>query len=76
MKVITSKEQLKLFQSRMNVNGLNKQKDQSILQNLKPQIGRGLLPGQEVNLDFLSPKRNSSSDIAKVRNKIKRNIFT
>ncbi|KAF8766811.1 Protein MCM10 like protein [Argiope bruennichi] len=67
VKVITPKEQLKLYQSRMNVNGPNKQKDQLILKNLMPQIGRGLHPGQEVPLDFISPKRSSPSDIAKLK---------
>ncbi|GBO35304.1 hypothetical protein AVEN_152030-1, partial [Araneus ventricosus] len=67
VKVITPKEQLKLYQNRMNVNSQNKQKDQLILKNLVPQIGRGLHPGQEVNLDFVSPKRNSASDIAKLK---------
>ncbi|GIY08574.1 protein MCM10 homolog [Caerostris darwini] len=65
---ITPKEQLKLYESRMNLKKITQQqKDNLTLKNLVPQLGRGLCPGQEVNLDFISPKQNNAQDLAKLK---------
>ncbi|GFY37134.1 protein MCM10 homolog [Trichonephila inaurata madagascariensis] len=66
IKVISPKDQLKLFESRKNLIS-NKQNDSLTLKNLMPQLGRGLKPGQEVSLDFVSPKCNNTQDYAKLK---------
>ncbi|GFU07394.1 protein MCM10 homolog [Nephila pilipes] len=67
VKVISPKDQLKLYESRKNLNSNKQQNDSLTLRNLMPQIGRGLYPGQEVNLDFVSPKYNNTQDFAKLK---------
>ncbi|GFQ96702.1 protein MCM10 homolog [Trichonephila clavata] len=67
IKVISSKDQLKLFVNRTNHLKSNKQNDSLTLKNLMPQLGRGLRPGEEVNLDFVSPKCSNTQDYAKLK---------